>query len=185
MVQLPEQLAIPEENLATIADIGKERIRRVIQRMKQETSGQLDLSTRERPEDLGFRVFKLAPSNYRPWHGVQESDPEAYTEQIALFADPLVEGWRPQDVLWEVALKEGYRLDSRVEPLPEVEGQSVYRVSDTDGEGFFLICLDERLDLENLRPLELTRETTFVCRDVALNDDTAANLALQCRLKTI
>jgi hypothetical protein len=25
----------------------------------------------------------------------------------------------------------------------------------------------------------------FVCRDVALDDESAANLALQCRLKTI
>jgi hypothetical protein len=37
----------------------------------------------------------------------------------------------------------------------------------------------------NLRPLNLTREVLFVCRDKALDDEAAANLALQCRLRTI
>jgi adenine-specific DNA-methyltransferase len=31
----------------------------------------------------------------------------------------------------------------------------------------------------------MTAEDLFVCRDVALDDSAAANLALQCRLKTI
>jgi hypothetical protein len=35
-----------------------------------------------------------------------------------------------------------------------------------------------------LRPLNLTREVLFVCRDKALDDEAAANLALQCRLRT-
>jgi len=30
-----------------------------------------------------------------------------------------------------------------------------------------------------------TTKNLFICRDCALDDDTAANLALQCRLKTI
>jgi adenine-specific DNA-methyltransferase len=183
LVQLPEPTG--RQDYPSIADIGKERIRRVIARMKEETEGQLDLSSRGSPEDLGFRVFKLAPSHYRRWQGVSESDPEAYTDQMGLFTDPLVEGWRPMDVLWEVAIKEGYRLDSRVKPVPEVTGQTVYRVSDPDDESSFLICLDDRLELARLRPLGLTRDTLFVCRDVALDDDAAANLALQCRLKTI
>jgi hypothetical protein len=36
-----------------------------------------------------------------------------------------------------------------------------------------------------LRPLNLTREMLFVCRDKALDDEAAANLALQCRLRTV
>ncbi len=33
--------------------------------------------------------------------------------------------------------------------------------------------------------LNLTRDALFACRDVALDDETAANLALQCKLRTI
>ena len=39
--------------------------------------------------------------------------------------------------------------------------------------------------LVNLNGLNLSQDDTFVCRDVALDDEAAANLALQCRLKTI
>ena len=84
----------------------------------------------------------------------------------------------------EVALKEGYPLESLVQRVKELQGQTVYRVTDLDREQSFLICLDDVVSLETVRPL-LDRDTLFVCRDVALNDDTTANLALQCRLKTI
>jgi len=70
LVQLPEPVDKTESSgqnaskmgLETIAEIGKERIRRVIKQMKAEGEGQLPVETRETPEDLGFKVFKLAPS---------------------------------------------------------------------------------------------------------------------------
>jgi len=130
-------------------------------------------------------VFKLAPSNYRPWRGTEEATPEAYAEQMELFTDPLVEGWDPREVIWEVAIKEGYGLNSRVEPVQQVSGQSVFKVTDRDREQSFYICLDDSIRLEELRRLQLDAETLFVCRDVALDDETDANLALQFRLKTI
>jgi adenine-specific DNA-methyltransferase len=36
-----------------------------------------------------------------------------------------------------------------------------------------------------VKTLELQKEDLFICRDVALDDGLAANLALQCRLKTV
>ena len=194
MVQLPEPTG--RDDFATIADIGKERIRRVIARMKEDEQGeQMELpeperggnsqGTRSVPKDLGFRVFKLAPSNYRPWQGTEQATPEAYAGQMELFTDALVEGWNQHDVVWEVAIKEGYGLDSRIERLQALKGQVVYRVTDPDQGHSFLICLDDLVRLDELRPLDLEAETLFVCRDVALDDETAANLALQCRLKTI
>ena len=52
-------------------------------------------------------------------------------------------------------------------------------------EQSFYICLDDSINLENLSPLNLGKDDLFICRDVALDDEAAANLALQCRLKTI
>ena len=194
MVQLPEPTDNPE--FPTIADIGKERIRRVIARMKQERKGQLSLETRETPEDLGFKVFKLAPSNYRSWTGVDEHTPEAYIKQMALFIDPLVDGWTVKDVIYEVALKDrGYGLNCRIESLgtvrdPAQPGQPpprnvVYRITDPDKEQSCILCLADKIPPPLVRLLELDTTDAFVCRDVALDDETAANLALQCRLKTI
>ncbi|MCG2769262.1 MAG: site-specific DNA-methyltransferase [Chloroflexota bacterium] len=189
VVQLPEPTAkgspARQAGYDTIADIGKERIRRVIAKMNQANEGQLPLETRETPEDLGFKVFKLAPSNYRSWSGVGDDKPDAYAQQMDLFTDPLVDGWSAEDVIYEVALKEGYGLNCRIEPVPSVEGNTVQQVSDPDKEQSFYICLDRDILLSSLTPLNLDKEDVFICRDVALDDEAAANLALQCRLKTI
>jgi len=200
MVQLPEPT--PDGSPArkagyeTIADIGKERIRRVIAGMRKEREGQLPLETRERPEDLGFKVFKLAPSNVRPWYGVEEDTPEAYARQMELFIDPLVDGWTPESVIYEVALKDrGFGLNCRIERLgrvrdpaqPDLQAprDAVYRVTDPEREQSFVICLADAVPRPLVQLLELEQPDAFVCRDVALDDETAANLALQCRLKTI
>jgi adenine-specific DNA-methyltransferase len=46
-------------------------------------------------------------------------------------------------------------------------------------------CLDDTLNPDIAKALALTADDLFVCRDRALDDTLAANLALQCRLKTI
>ncbi len=102
-----------------------------------------------------------------------------------MFADPLMDGWKPENVIYEVAVKEGYGLNCHVESVASVKKNIIYRVSDPDKEQSFYICLDDKVRLDALKPLGLTRDHLFICRDRALDDDAAANLALQCRLKTI
>ena len=190
VVQLPEPTSqgSPAEKagFSNIADIGKERIRRVISKLKEERAGQQEMfEERETPEDLGFRVFKLAESSYRQWRGVADRQGDEYADEMELLTDPLVPGWQPGDVIWEVALKEGYGLSSKIEELSDVDTNRVFRVTDADREQSFLISLDDELDADTARRLELGKENLFVCRDSALTDELAANLALQCKLKTI
>ena len=47
------------------------------------------------------------------------------------------------------------------------------------------ICLDDELKPSTVKELTLNKDDLFICRDVAIDDKLAANLALQCRLKTI
>lgn len=184
MVQLPEPTH--RKDYKTIADVGKERIRRVIKKLRAEAKKQQDLfRDRKTPEDLGFRVFKLAESNYRQWHGLGERDSEKYAEEMTLFTDPLLPSWKPEDVVWEVALKEGYSLSSIVEDVKGVKGNRIWRVTDADRGQSFQICLDDKLQDSTVKALKLDKEALFVCRDAALADEEAANLALTCKLKTI
>lgn len=177
MVQLPE----PTDNkkFPTIAEIGKERIRRVVKKMKNEFEGQLPL---DKPEDLGFKVFKLHESNYKQWESEKEKDPKVYAKQLEMLSDPLVESWKAENVIYEVALKEGYSLNIQ---LKDTEVKGVQQVSDPQSGQSFYICLEEKIRLRELKPLNLSKDDLFICRDIALNDEAAANLALQCRLKTI
>ena len=188
-VQLPE--STPEGSEArkqgykTIAEIGKERIRRVIQKIKKESTSKLDPKTRDTPEDLGFKVFKLAESNYKPWAGVEEKDSDEYAKTMELYTDSLVPGWKPTNVMWEVIVKEGYGLHSSIKRMAGTKGNTVYRVTDPDKGQSFRICLDDRLKAATLKALNLGKDELFICRDKALDDQAAVNLALQCRLKTI
>lgn len=62
-VQLPEKCDENTEaykaGYSTIAEIGKERIRRVIRKISDDQSVKLDLDGRAASQDLGFKVFKL------------------------------------------------------------------------------------------------------------------------------
>ena len=183
MVQLPFPTKIAAYK--TIAEIGKERIRRVIKKLTEERREQLDLNERTQPEDVGFRVFKLAASNLKQWPGHTGDEADEYMQLSATFANLLVEPWTADGVLWEVAIKEGLRPTASVETVPNPGPNTVQRVTDADTGRFFLICLDETIDPSLQDTLTLSRETLFICRDSAIDDTTHANLALACHVKTL
>lgn len=183
LVQLPEPTG--NAQFPTIADIATSRIRRVIERMKDADNGTLDVSTRETPEDLGFKAWKLAPSHFHQLQRTEPGDTAGYLRQLELLNDALLPDSDTRSVLYEVALREGFGLNCDIEPIADLDGVAVWRVSDPEREQRFFISLDESLELETLRPLKLTQDDLFICRGVALDDDTAANLTLQCRLKMV
>jgi adenine-specific DNA-methyltransferase len=189
IVQLPEPTpktsAARTAGFKSIAEVSKERIRRVVAKMSKKTEGELPLKNEEMPEDLGFSVFKLTPSAFKPWPGADPSRPDEYARTMELFADPLVVGWKSEPVIHEVALREGFSLTARLEKLSGIKGNTVWRVTDADKGQSFRICLDDELKETAARALGLAIDELFICRDAALTDKLAANLALQCRLRTI
>jgi len=201
MAQLPEPLekesTALERGYRTVADIGKERIRRVIANMQEEDQdGQLSLDLRP-DEDLGFKVFKLAPSTFRHWQPPEDGVEESLEQQLSYFDRGLEDGADPRHVVYEVILKLGYSLNARIEPL-DLESNRVYRVTDESNQTLkvsetfrvsppptFYICLDDELETATLDALPLDKETTFVCLDTALDDSRKVNLAMGCLLKVI
>jgi adenine-specific DNA-methyltransferase len=118
---------------------------------------------------------------------VPDRDPAKYADAMGLFVDPIKPGADPIAVLWEVAIKEeGYGLNSTIASAA-VGPNTVYTVADPekDPPQSFRACLDAELAPDIARQLGLSAADLFVCRDSALDDTLAANLALQCRLKTI
>jgi adenine-specific DNA-methyltransferase len=182
MVQLPEKLPTPEIKLKCLTDIGETRIRSVLAKFRANTG---DL-TRTTPEDLGFKVFALSESHFEQWAGLPDREPSKYADTMGLFVDPLKPGADPIAVLWELAVKEGYGLNSSIIPAT-VGPNTVYTVTDPekDPPQSFRACLDTVLAADITRQLHLSEPDLFICRDSALDDTLAANLALQCRLKTM
>lgn len=128
MVQLPELCDIGSEayksGYSTIAEISKERIRRVIKKLEVEKSekkkkkaSEIDFEEQNIPEkitDLGFKVFKLSPSNFKIWLS-DEINEENLSSQLDAFTNPVKEGSQKENMLYELILKSGYELTSDIE----------------------------------------------------------------------
>ena len=123
-------------------DSCKERVRRVIEKMthakaprRKEETPELDLGgsarLREFSGDLGFRVFKLAESNFAIWNpALAATDPEKLAEQCRLSADNVSADTSEQALLYELLL-------ARHHPGPST-GQLVrktYKLAE-DGHGW-------------------------------------------------
>ena len=117
LVQLPELTNKETESYKTgyknIADIGKDRIRKVIAKIEKEKAEKPDLFGKKK-QDLGFKVFKLSPSNFKIWRG-NEITEENLEQQLDAFIDPVKEGSEKENMLFELMLKAGYLLTDKVE----------------------------------------------------------------------
>ncbi|KUO54664.1 MAG: hypothetical protein APF78_03835 [Sphingomonadales bacterium BRH_c3] len=178
-VQLPEAVNPKERTGKAALAKGWERITQVTRERLRRVLALPDIAA----SNQGFRAFRLSASNVRRWTGVEDKTPESYLKQMEAFADTLVPGWKADDVIWEVALREGFPLTSSVAEL--ATPNKCWRVSDAKSGRAFTICLADHIDLTDAKPLGLTKDDLFVCRDTALTDTVAANLALQCRLKVL
>lgn len=138
--QLPEKTELDsvaaENDLESIADVAKERIRRVIRKIdsekeaeKKEKAGKLDFGDeKEVPTlDLGFKVFKLQSSNFKIWRGNKFENGEQLEKQLDAFTDPTKEGSEEENMLYELLLKSGFDLNSKIESK-----ENYFVVNDTE-----------------------------------------------------
>jgi adenine-specific DNA-methyltransferase len=178
LVQLPEPTA--REDFKTIADITKERVRRVIQRHEKEAEGKLDLGNR--PKE-GFRVLKLATSNFKIWNAATETTtPDALAKQLELQINHIQQERTSEDLLYEILLKTGFPPTTPIETLT-VEGKAVYSVT---GYGM-LICLERQLTHETIKAIAERKPNHVVCLDegFAGNDQLKTNAVLMMKSKGV
>ena len=102
-------------------------------------------------------MFKLAKPNIQQWCRTANRDPEAYARSSSLFNDPLVAGWTPENVLWEVALREGFSLNTRFATKEPRQRQHGLRGDRPDKEpAEFTVCLDDEIQADLSKHYELT-----------------------------
>ena len=66
-------------------------------------------------QDIGFKVLKLADSNFKQWQQIEGKDAKALTEQMQLFIDPVAENATIENMVYEFLLKSGKDLNSKIE----------------------------------------------------------------------
>ncbi len=133
-VQLPEKTDKDNEayksRYSTIAEIGKERIRRAVKKIKEEHP----IISKEL--DLGFKVFKLDSSNIKSWDG----NPDNVETSLLDTVENIKPGRTEEDVLYEILLKSGLDLTLPIEGR-NIEGKKVFNI----GLGSLFICLADNI----------------------------------------
>ena len=175
MVQLPETTDEKSEafkaGYKNIAEIGKERIRRAGEKIKQEIeeyNSNLKLGEESKKvPDIGFKVFKVDDTNIK-WYDMENFNEESQYS----FDDPdsldFVLGSNDIDIVYEIMLRQNdIPLSERLEVLTDI-GNRTYLYAST-----YLICLETEITeqmvekLASLEPLPIK----FVFRDSAFKDN--------------
>lgn len=186
LVQLPELCADDSEakkaGFGSIAEIAKERTRRVIASLNNSEEGKLNLDGGEKPHDRGFRVYKLAQSNFTTWDAEGAKDTTTLATQLDLHVDHIRQQRTDEDILYELLLKSGFPLTTPVEKKT-VEGKTIYTVA----SGALVICLDRALTLELIRAIADMKPERVVCLDegFAGNDQLKTNAVQTFKTKGI
>jgi adenine-specific DNA-methyltransferase len=170
-VQIPEPTDETSEayksGYKTIADIGKERIRRVIAKInKEQTKSKTLFSEEQSQQDLGFKVFKLQKSNFNIWNTGVEKTPEAIQQQLFSHVDHISPEAEQEAILYELLLKSGFELTTAIEQL-SIEGKKVYSIAD----GELLICLEKQLTQEVIKAIAAHKPTRVICLDAGFQDN--------------
>ena len=163
-IQLEEPTGL--KGLATIAEIAKARLRGAIAQLEK-----VQDKRREEPA-LGFRVFRLAESNFTTWDAGASADADSLGDQLKLHVNHIRPGRAQTDLLYEILLKSGFPLTTPIEKR-DVGGKSVHAVAG----GALLICLERELTLDLIRAMGSSGPERVVCLDegFAGNDQLKAN----------
>lgn len=179
LVQLPESTG--RTDYQTIAEITKERVRRVIKKLNDENATKLDFESRK--HDRGFRVFKLAESNFQPWNAnILQGEVAALEQQLALHVDHILDNRTDNDLLYELLLKSGYPLATTLEKV-NAAGKSFYSVAD----GLLLVCLEKELTHDLIKAMADRKPERVVCLDegFAGNDQLKTNAVQTMKAKGV
>jgi adenine-specific DNA-methyltransferase len=180
MVQLPERTN--DLKLPTIADVSRERIRRVVKKIKSENNRKPKL---DKDQDIGFSSYQLLHSNFSEWKPFSGNNTTQLELRFGQAETPLIEGWTPENLLTEILLLQGYPLDSKVRFLPEFKANEVKQVTSEFVQHPLYVCLDKKIKDDTVAKLKLGAEDIFVCLDSALTDEVKVKLSDQCNLKVI
>ena len=179
-VQLGEVIKKPEINeksIYSISDVAKKRIKYSISSLKSKF--------KDNEYDLGFKVFSLKHSNYKPWKNYTGADINELENLFESNATPLVDNWQPENLLYEIALIEGFPLDSKIEIIGTYKQNKITQVTSDFCEHKLLVCLDDKIGDNTIKSLELSDNDIFICLDNAISDKDKVALQDKGLIKTI
>jgi adenine-specific DNA-methyltransferase len=175
MVQLPEPTDPDSEaykaGYENICEIGKERIRRAGEKVKQELTESVNKGESEidpNQLDIGFKVFKLESTNIKEWDGSSKLTEDLLSMQEEVIKD----GRTEQDVLYEVLIKYGV-FDQPIETI-NINNKQMYSV----GQGYLLVCLADGINMDDITEIGKRKPHSVIFKESGFKDDNVKMNAL-------
>ena len=190
-VQFPEP--IPESSPArklgfrTIADIGRRRIERAGDEIRERANGNMFAGE----ADIGFRRFQWSDAPDK-WRDVRNSETGKWTRQMGA-REKLTGKAEPLALLTDAMVRMGYPLCAAIEEkkvdVPN-SGKNkatrceVFHVTAPGKEGFHF-CAEPSIPVRIGQALDLGEEDLLICREDAVDDSTAITIVRRHRLMVI
>ena len=167
---------------SNIAEISKERIRRASAKLRAEVESERskkaeELSFENKVDnpmlDFGFKVFRLADSNFKQWRDIRGSEQQQWQQQSIDFINPVAENATIDNMMYELLLKNGKSLNSAIE-----HSNNCYIIN--SGE---LVLLLESIDQATVDHVLTLHPQKVIALDNLFsgNDQLKTNTALQLR----
>lgn len=159
LIQIPEQFTdetlAKKEGFNNMCEIGEERIKRAAKKIKESTKADID---------YGFRVYKIDDSNMKDEFYMTPD--RISQEQIKLFEDNIKEDRTPDDLITQVLLDLGLKLDLPIEEK-NICGNKVFDVDD----GELLACFDSNVSIDIIEEIAKINPRQVVFRDSSFATD--------------
>jgi len=174
LVQIPEIITEEKEAFSlgykSITQITTERLRKSLQKKKIRD---------------GYKYFKLTNSNFNTWQNFDSGTLNSLEDALDLFnQSPLKKNWNKCKLLSEIILNEGFPLDCSSEEI-KIANNNIYSISAEGIEHTLKVCLDKKIDDEEIQKLSLGSLTTFICLDSSISSLSKLRLSDKGLIKTI
>lgn len=167
---------------SNIAEISKERIQRACAKLRAEVESEraqkaselsFDDTNETAMPDFGFKVFRLADSNFKQWRDFRGSERQQWQQQSIDFINPVAKNATIDNMVYELLLKNGKSLNSTIE-----HSDNIYNIN--YGE---LVLLLESVDQETIDHVLTLHPQKVIALDNLFsgNDQLKTNTALQLR----
>lgn len=159
LIQVAENLSEKTSNYSdtckTICDLAELRIRKSIEKIEMNLSKNID---------LGFRVYKVDSSNMKDEFYMTPD--KISQEQIRFFEDNIKKDRTPEDLLTQVLLNLGLKLDLPIEEK-DMCGNKVFDIDD----GELLACFDDNISIDIIEKIAEIKPRQVVFRDSSFATD--------------
>ncbi len=145
----------------TISEVARLRIVKAIEKIKNENNSakKVNKETELSKQDLGFKFFSCTPSNFKIWRSDEIENKADLLKQLSFFDKAEKDGAKELDLVYEIIIKNGLDLNSRIDRI-EIGEINFYSIN-----SFSLLIATSGMNIESAKQLLKFQPKTIICLD--------------------